>query len=88
MELEVETRLVLLAMDETVDGYEDFEVWELEETTVRPQDIVEELLIMAMPYSAMHTESAACRALSSREDGGEEMTRPFAALREQMAEEQ
>ncbi len=88
LELEVESRLVLLEMDRAFDGNEDYEVWELEETTVRPRDIVEELLIMAMPYSATHKESAACKALSSPQDGGEEMTRPFAALREQMAEEQ
>ncbi len=85
--VEVESRLVLLEMDRAIDGYEEFEVWELEESSVRPRDIVEELLIMAMPYSAMHTESAACRALSSPGDGGEKMTRPFAALRERMAEE-
>lgn len=88
LELEVGSRLVLLEMDQAIDGYDEFEVWELEETVVRPHDIVEELLVMAMPYSAMHTESAACRALSSRQAGGEKMTRPFAALREQMAEEQ
>ncbi len=86
--VEVESRLVLLEMDRAIDGYEEFEVWELEESSVRPRDIVEELLIMAMPYSAMHTESAACRALSSPGDGGEKMTRPFAALRERMAEEE
>ena len=84
--LEVETNLLLLAFEQTVDGYDGHEIWELEEQTLRPQDIVEELLILALPFSAMHTESAACRALSS-EDGGEEMTRPFAALREQMTKE-
>jgi uncharacterized protein len=86
--LEVESGLLLLEFDREADGYDEYEVWELEEPLLRPLDIVEELLIMAMPFSAMHAESAACRALaSSVEDGAEEMTTPFATLREQMAQE-
>ena len=86
--LQVEVDLLLLELDQEVDGYDDYEVWELEERLLRPLDIVEELLIMALPFSAMHTESAACRALPANEQGGaEEMTTPFAALREQMAED-
>ncbi len=82
--LETEAKLLLLELDETADGYDEYEVWELEETTVRPKDIVEELLIMAMPFAAMHVDSAACRALSAEAGDNEEMTRPFAALRAQM----
>ena len=86
--LEVEANLLLLELDQEVDGYDEFEVWELEERLLRPLDIVEELLILALPFSAMHTESAACRALPANEPGSaEEMTTPFAALREQMAED-
>lgn len=85
--LETEARLLLLELDETADGYDDYEVWELEETTLRPQDIVEELLIMAMPFAAMHVDSAACKALSADADDAEEMTRPFAALRAQMMQD-
>ena len=86
--LESEASLLLLEMEQDVDGYDDHEVWELEEKLLRPQDIVEELLIMALPFSAMHTESAACRTLSAEEEGSaEEMTTPFAALREQMAKD-
>ena len=86
--LEVEADLLLLELDQEVDGYDEFEVWELEERLLRPLDIVEELLILALPFSAMHTESAACRALPANEPGSaEEMTTPFAALREQMAED-
>ena len=78
----------LLEVEQDVDGYDDYEVWELEEALLRPQDIVEELLIMAMPFSAMHSELAACKSLSTaKEDGEEDMTTPFAALREQMAED-
>jgi uncharacterized metal-binding protein YceD (DUF177 family) len=86
--LEVEERLLLLGLEETVDGYDEYEVWELENTLLRPQDIVEELLIMAVPFSAMHTESAACKALAPvAEQAADEMTTPFAGLREQMAKD-
>ena len=86
--LESEASLLLLEMEQDVDGYDDYEVWELEEALLRPQDIVEELLIMALPFSAMHTESAACKTLSAEmKDDAEKMTTPFAALREQMAKD-
>lgn len=86
--LAAEARLLLLEFEETADGYDEFEVWELDENTLRPQDIVEELLIMAMPFAATHTESAACRLLSAPDGDDEEMTRPFAALRSQMTQDQ
>ncbi len=82
--LTVDARLLLLEQDETVDGYEDFEVWELEENELRPQDLLEELLIMALPFSAMHDNMAACKVFSTEGDGADELTRPFAALRAQM----
>jgi uncharacterized metal-binding protein YceD (DUF177 family) len=86
--LEVEADLLLLEHEQEADGYDEYEVWELEEKLIRPQDIVEEMLIMAMPFSAMHVESNACRALSSKtKTGAKEMTTPFAALRDQMAQD-
>ena len=85
--LAAEAKLLLLAFEESADGYDEFEVWEVEEDLLRPQDVVEELLIMAMPLAAMHTESAVCKALSAPDDD-EEMTRPFAALRAQMTQDQ
>ncbi|MCP4303065.1 MAG: hypothetical protein GY783_20975 [Gammaproteobacteria bacterium] len=85
--LETEAQLLLLTFQETDDDYEDHEVWELEEDTLRPLDIVEELLIMAMPFSAMHVDLASCKALSAAADDREKMTKPFAALREQMIQD-
>ena len=86
--LEAEADLLLLRLDQEADGYEEYEVWELEEKLLRPQAIVEEMLIMAMPFSAMHVESNACKALSPKpEKGAEKMTTPFAALRDQMAQD-
>ena len=92
LQLEIEPTLLLLEMGQSADGYQDYEVWELDEQTIRPQDIVEELLIMAMPFSAMHDNVADCKALLSvdllhdpSDDGGtEKLVKPFAALRSQM----
>lgn len=86
LKLEIEPKLLLL--EQAADGYEDYEVWELDEQTMRPQDIVEELLIMAMPFSAMHDNMADCKAFLSADpsddDGTEKLVKPFAALRSQM----
>ncbi len=87
--LEAEADLLLLALEQGADGYDEYEVWELQETLLRPKDIVEELLIMALPFAAMHTESAACKALAAPEAAdAERKTTPFAALREQMAKDE
>ena len=86
--LEVEADLLLLKLEQEADGFEELEVWELEETLLRPKDIVEELLIMGMPFSAMHVDTASCKALSpTAEEGAEKLTTPFAALREQMVQD-
>jgi uncharacterized metal-binding protein YceD (DUF177 family) len=86
--LETEAELLLLTFQETTEDYQDHEVWELDEETLRPQDIVQELLIMALPFSAMHVDLASCKALSAAADDQEEMTKPFAALRAQMIQDQ
>jgi uncharacterized metal-binding protein YceD (DUF177 family) len=78
---------LLLELDEAADENEDHEVWELDEETLRPLDIVQELLIMAMPFSAMHVDLASCKALSSATDDREKMTKPFAELRAQMLQD-
>jgi uncharacterized metal-binding protein YceD (DUF177 family) len=88
--IRVEPELLLLDAEDVAEGYEDFEVWELDERSVRPQDIVEELLIMAMPFSAMHDNMAECKALlsddSSADESVEKPVKPFAALRSQMTQ--
>lgn len=88
----VEPNLVLLNQDQGDDGYEELEVWELEEAMLQPLSIVEELLIMAMPFSAMHDSMADCRAFlpddtskdASSDMRAEDLLKPFAALRSQM----
>jgi len=88
LKLEIEPKLLLLDGEQAGDGYEDFEVWELDDQRLRPQDIVEELLIMAMPFSAMHGNVADCKALLSAarldNEGAGKLVTPFAALRSQM----
>jgi uncharacterized protein len=90
LRLGIEPKLLLLGEEELAEGYDEFEVWELDEQMIRLQDIVEELLIMAMPFSAMHDNMADCRAFLSGnmpdEESGEELVRPFAALRTQMTQ--
>lgn len=85
--LETEAELLLLEPQETAQWYEDREVWELDGKTLRPRDIVEELLIMALPFSAMHVDSASCSALLASADNSEELKTPFAALRAQMIQD-
>jgi len=85
--VQTEAKLLLLELDEAAEEYDEYEVWELEESTLRPQDIVEELLIMALPFSAMHVDSASCKALSAKADDSEELTKPFADLRAQMTQD-
>ncbi len=82
--IEIEPRLLLLKADEAVAEFDDYEVWELEEDTLRPLDVVEELLIMAMPFSAMHDNMADCKAFSAAIENVTEIRRPFAALGAQM----
>ena len=83
--LRVELKL-LFADDAAAAGGDGFEVWELEDESLRPQDLVEEALIMALPMAAMHDEDA-CHGPEDTERGEDEMVRPFANLRSQMEQE-
>ena len=87
MPLAADLRL-LLGEDESAElGDDDFEIWELDEGTFRPQDLVEEALIMAMPYVAMHVDDDACRGPGEKVSEPGDKTRPFAALKAQMERE-
>jgi len=68
------------------DGYE---IWEFDENTVRPADVVEEALIMAMPLSALHESSDDCKAFFDAEQLDDSKTvRPFEDLRSLMANDE
>ena len=65
---------------------EGYEVWEYDENDVRPADIVEEALIMAMPLSALHESIEHCRALVEESlTGDNDSITPFADLASRMA---
>jgi uncharacterized protein len=83
--LVADIRYLLLAGDSATSASEDYEVWELDEPQLRPADLVEEVLVMALPISAVHGDRSECGALAER-IGGEapqagETARPFADLR-------
>lgn len=82
--LSVKLRLLFAGNESTAAGDEGFEVWELEEETLRPLDVIEEALIMAMPLAAMHDDEDGCHGPGRQEGGAEEKVRPFAALKAQM----
>ena len=87
MQLPLGAELRLLFTDAEIDaGYsEEFEVWEMEEERLRPLDLVEEVLIMSMPISALHVDDAVCVEPDTDEEASEQgTTRPFADLKSQM----
>ena len=77
--------MLLLKSTEAASALNEFEIWELEEDAVRPIDIVEEALIMALPLSAKHPTKEMCGALAdSLRDESKETARPFVGLRSMM----
>lgn len=83
IELDSEFRYLLVhGKHSDVDGYD---VWELDEPSFRPSDLVEEVLTMALPLSAMHETIEECGPLATQIDEGQgatgESARPFSNLR-------
>ncbi|MDH3616451.1 MAG: DUF177 domain-containing protein [Gammaproteobacteria bacterium] len=85
--LDVELRLLFGREESTVADADGFEIWELEEDKLRPLDLVEEALIMAMPLVAMHVDSETCHEPREIKQRPSEKLRPFAALKSQMEED-
>ena len=65
-------------------GDDGYEIWELDQETMRPLDVVEEALIMALPFVAMHPDGADCAGRMTDEAGPRETKRPFADLKSRM----
>lgn len=66
-------------------AFEEYEIWETAEETVRPLDIVDEALIMAMPLSVAHEDSGDCGPLAEKLHAKESgRSRPFADLKSRM----
>jgi len=79
-----ELRLLPTTAEQGVSAGADFEPWELDDDRICPADVVEEVLIMAMPLSAMHDTAEACREFEPAGGGVERTVRPFAALKDRM----
>ncbi len=84
-------RLLLSGASDKIAERDGYEVWEFAEDAIRPIDIVEEALLMALPLSAMHENIDECVEIEAEieaETVDEGMTTPFAALRTLMDDEQ
>lgn len=81
--LEVQLSLDLVEPGQAVAQRGGFELWELEAPSVRPVDIVDEALVMALPLSPRHEDPVNCVAIEAPEPGNEK-TRPFADLKMRM----
>jgi uncharacterized metal-binding protein YceD (DUF177 family) len=88
LDLRSELRLLPVVSGEGVGAGDAFDVWELDDDTVCPADIVEEALIMAMPFSARHDSAKACREFETTASEAARTVRPFAALKEQLDEDE
>lgn len=83
--LVVPLRLLFVGTGAQVTSTEDYDVWELQDETIRPIDIVEEALVMALPFAAMHESAEDCQYLAPSEQAeAGDAVRPFADLRSQM----
>ncbi len=88
MQLPLVADLRLLFAGDQADAVtgDSYEIWELAEESLRPLDLVEESLIMAMPLAATHVSDAACKEPAAIEEESGETIRPFADLKSQMQE--
>ena len=64
---------------------DEYEVWELDNKDLCPADLIEEALIMTIPFAAMH--DANCVKVDVSENEVEKMALPFANLKMQMDKE-
>lgn len=81
--IEVSLRLQFAGPNEAGKARDGFELWELDDDTVVPLDVVDEALTMALPIAARHRDPRGCVDVESAvaEDN---LIKPFASLRAQM----
>ncbi len=84
--VQVKPKIALVELGQSIDNLDEFEIWELSESTLKPSEIIEELLIMALPLSLMHNDKSKCKAFLSYLDNEKKqnLVRPFATLRSQL----
>jgi uncharacterized protein len=69
-----------------IDG-EAYEVWELDGDELSIVELVEEALLMTIPFVAMHDGDTGCSAKAEAGGTEQKMTLPFANLKTQMQQE-
>ncbi len=83
--LQATLKMLLLKSVDATTVQDEFEIWEVEGEEVRPLDIVEEALIMALPLCAVHQSRDLCGPLADNVTGeNKETVTPFADLRSRM----
>lgn len=81
--LETDAKLLLARGDDPAER-EGYETWEVEDALLKPIELVDELLVMALPFAAMHADDADCVATASEDTDVEDTVRPFADLKAQI----
>ena len=66
----------------------NIDVWDLDEDFLRPLDVVEEALVLAIPFAPKHQRVKDCPLLAELTDEGEpDVQNPFAGLKQQMQDQ-
>jgi uncharacterized protein len=84
-ELRNELNLLLLPPGSVSGSEATGETWELDDEWLRPGDIVDEALIMALPLAARHEDDTGCSATTpDSPEKRSDTVRPFAKLKSQL----
>lgn len=79
--LETDEQYLLVAEGERV-ARDDYERWDYEGDRIRPLDIVDETLVMALPFAAKHAAAENCTApFAADPPAAKQTVRPFAGLK-------
>ena len=86
IKVQVKPKVALMELGQSMDSFDEFEIWELSESTLKPHEVIEELLIMALPLSVMHNDKSKCKASLAylNNEKKQDLVRPFANLRSQL----
>ncbi|MGB5347254.1 MAG: YceD family protein [Woeseia sp.] len=88
IELRVAIDLLLIKSRDTRSADDALEIWELDNELLRPLDIVEEMLVMALPLAPKHRDLAECGGAdvvsAQPERISQDRIRPFANLKKDL----
>jgi uncharacterized protein len=91
LSLAQELKLLLTSPEGPRATGDEFEIWEIDGPVIRPADIVDEVLIMAMPLAPVHADRRDCGPLAERlapdRAAAGDTARPFADLRARLRQE-